>query len=174
MSFDEVEIIGDSRAPMPTPVHYAPVDRDFKENFAITISAGLEEVVLSNGYSMWVSPEGFGSSTTTWRKEQAESRFYHGSYLVHATKANIIENITVYLRGESQNDVTENIMLLEELFGQPSFQIKVQFGNHRETWYCQTADSWQIDRGHVMMHNHMAKVSVSVPRLPDTTKEIVL
>ena len=146
---------------------------EFKDTFDVSVSSGEEWVSLANGIDMWVSPEGFGNAQTSWRKETAESRFYHGQYLLHAVKNNVTENIVVYLRGETQNDVTENIMLLEELFSQFSYRVRIQMGDHRETWYCQTAD-YTVERSHVLMHNHMAKLSFQVPRLPETTKEIVL
>lgn len=79
----------------------------------------------------------------------------------------------MYVRGESQNDVTENILMLKDLFSQLSYRVRVQFGNHRETWYCQTAN-WTEERSHVLMHNSMAKLSFTIPRLPRTTEEIIL
>ena len=145
----------------------------FSDSFAVSVSSGEEWVYLSDGIDMWVSPEGFGSSQVGWRRETAESRFYHGQYLLHAVKNNVTENVTVYLRGDTQNAVTELVMLLEELFSQPTYQVRVQYGDHRETWYCQTAD-YTVERSHVLMHNHMAKMTFQVPRLPETTKEIVL
>ena len=154
----------------PDPEELVP---DFAEPFQVTVSRGTEWVPLVRPPSMWVSPDGLGQTSQSWRREEAQSRFYHGTFTLHATKDNVQETISVYITGESQNDVTEEIMLLEELFSQLTYQIRVQFGNHRETWYCQTAD-WQTERTHVLLHNTMAKMSFSVPRLPDTSKEIIL
>lgn len=162
-----------------SPVKRLPVqpppeqETRFRDTFSVDVSSGLEWVNLTDEITFWVSPEGFGQQQITWRREESVSRFYHGSHLVHATMDNVSENLSVYIRGETQNEVTEMIMMLEEIFSQPSYRVRVQFGDHRETWHCQTAD-WQVDRGHVHMHNHMAKMTFRVPRLPQTSKEIVL
>lgn len=149
------------------------VQEDFRDTFRVTVSNGEEWVDISDGFDFWVSPEGFGNRQVSWRKEEAQSRYYDGTFLLHATKDNITENVTVYVRGESQNDVTENILMLKDLFSQLSYRVRVQFGNHRETWYCQTAN-WTEERSHVLMHNSMAKLSFTIPRLPRTTEEIIL
>lgn len=156
--------------PMDEP---APVEEKFSDSFAVTVSCGSEWVDISHG-DMWINPEGFGTSSVSWRKEQAQSRFYHGSYIIHGVKDNVQETLSIYIRSHSNNDVTEHLAMLEELFSQFTFQVRVQFGNHRETWYCQTADGWQVDRSHVLMHNSMAKFTVTLSRLPETTKEIIL
>lgn len=167
-------MIDDASPLRSLPIQEPPEqEAPFKDTFQVTISNGEEWFTLTDGYSMWISPDQFGQSSITWRKEEAQSRYYHGTFLMHATKDNVVESIAVYMRGQTQNEVTEMIMMLEELFTQHRFQLRVQFGDHRETWYCQTAD-YQIDRGHIMMHNHMAKMSFKIPRLPETTKEIVL
>jgi hypothetical protein len=146
-------------------------DPDELVNFMFEISSGQYWVSLSDGMRYYVSPEEFGTHTQTLRRITAQSPFYEGTYLIHAVRENVQENVVVHVLGVSQNDVTENLLLLEELISQPSFKLRLTMQDHVETWSCQQAD-YVIERGHIMMHNTRATMRLSVPRLPEVTYEV--
>jgi hypothetical protein len=148
-----------------------PSQTDELDNFNIECQFGQTWYSLSDGLRFYVSPEDFGTKSQVHRRVTAQSPFYEGTYLIHAVRENITEQITVGVLGVSQNDVTENLLLLEDMVSQPSFLLRLTMGDHRETWSCQTAD-YSMERGHIMMHNCRAMMKLSVPRLPDVTYEV--
>lgn len=145
---------------------------DELENFSVEISLGDYWVSLSDGIRYYVSPEGFGEKAQTQRRVTASSPYYEGTYLVHAVRENVSETITVGVTGVSQNDVTENLLFLEEMILQPAFKIRVTVQDHVETWSCQSAD-YAIERGHLMLHNTRAMMKMQISRLPEVTYEVI-
>jgi hypothetical protein len=146
---------------------------DPMEEFDVTISYGLQEISLNDGVNFQMGVEGFGNKQQSLRKLESSSRFYDGTYITHYTKENVMETVTVYVLGYSQNHVTENLLLLEELFTQLTFRISVRIDDHMETWSCFPSE-YAIDRGHINMHNGRATFTAQVPRLPKVSYEVVL
>lgn len=141
-------------------------------NFEAEISYGEYWISLSDGLRFYMSAEDYGEKAQVLRRITASSPFYDGTYLVHSTRENVTESVSVYVMGSSQNQVTENIALLEELINQRRFSVRIQVGDHRETWTCQPAD-YTISRGHILMHGGRALVRMQIPRLPDVSYEAV-
>lgn len=139
--------------------------------FMAEMSLGDQWVCISDHISFYVSPEGFGEKAQVLRRTTAESPYYDGEFLIHSVKANVNETVAVYVLGASQNQVTENLMLLEEIVAQSNYRVRVWFGDHVETWDAQAAD-YTISRGHVLMHNARALFTMSIPRLPYVLYEV--
>lgn len=156
----------------PYPQGRRSRDQDTLDNFRFEISNGSYWVPVHDGFNYYVAPDDFGEHAQTQRRITASSPFYEGTYLIHSVRENVTEQFTIHILGASQNDVTENILALEELVTQPSFKIRMILGNHAETWSCQSAD-YSISRGHVYMHSTRAAMRVSVPRLPEVSYEVV-
>lgn len=148
-----------------------PRDTDTLENFDVEISSGSMWISLANGLRYYMGAEDFGDKAQVNRRITASSPYYEGTYLVHAVRENVQEMLSIGILGASQNHVTENMLLLEELVSQPSFRIRLTMGDHVETWSCQQAD-YTIQRGHIMMHNTRAVMKISVPRLPAVSYEV--
>lgn len=144
---------------------------DALDNFMVEISWGSRWISLTDHVRFYMSSEDYGDKAQTLRRVNAQSPYYEGSYLVHAVRENVTETLSIYILGVSQNDVTENMLLLEELVSQPSFRIRITHQDHVETWKCQQAD-YSIQRGHLMLHNTRAMMRLNVPRLPSVTYEV--
>ena len=149
-----------------------PQINDELENFAVEISYGEMWVSLTDHRRFYVSAEEFGEKQQTRRRISASSPFYNGSYLIHSTLENVQETVTVVVLGSSQNQVSENLLFLEELISQPSYRLRMRVQDHQETWVCQPAD-YNISRGHIMLHNSRAQMRLQIPRLPDVSYEVV-
>ena len=143
------------------------------DNFDMEVSFGVPWVSLNDRINFRVSAEGFGNKVTQQRRITADSPYFDGTYLVHSTKDNVTEEFAVYVYGSSQNHVTENLLLLEEIFDQAAYRIRLRFDDHQETWSCQTAD-YSVERSHVFMHNVMAVMKFQVPRFPKISYEAIL
>lgn len=147
----------------------APVDE--LPNFRFEASYGSYWVDLADGSRFYISPDNFGIHAQTLRRITAQSPFYDGTYLIHSVRENVTESLAVNVLGVSANDVTENLLLLEEIVSQPSFRLRMTVEDHVETWSCQAAD-YTIERGHIMLHNTRALMRIQVPRLPEVTYEV--
>ena len=141
--------------------------------FDIEVSFGVPWVSLNDHINFIASAEGFGDHAYQRRRVTATSPYYDGTFLVHSTLENVQEALSIYVLGTSQNHVTENLMLLQEVFSQDSYQLRMSMDDHRETWSCQAAD-FTISRGQVQMHNCRATMKLSIPRLPQVTYEVSL
>ena len=163
---DDIEV-----SPRPTKDFVRYEDRDTLTNFSVEISYGTTWISLTDHRRFYMSSEDFGDKSQSLRRITAQSPYYEGTYLVHAVRENVTETISVYVLGSSQNQVTENILLLEELVSQFSFRVRLTLDDHVETWKCQQAD-YTIQRGHVLMHNGRAMMRLSINRLPDVAYEV--
>ena len=148
-----------------------PQNTEKLEGFDVEISSGSLWVSLAQGSRFYMGAEDFGDKAQVLRRITASSPYYEGTYLVHAVRENVQETLSINVLGASQNQVTENLLMLEELVSQPSFRIRLSMGDHVETWSCQQAD-YTIQRGHIMMHNTRAVMKISVSRLPNISYEV--
>ena len=138
---------------------------------AAEISYGSRWVNLNDGESYKISADGTRDSTSkSWRKVTAESPILGGNYLIHAVPDMVAEQISVWIYGSSQTEVSDNLFTLQELFEQYDYRIRWTFDEYRETWRCQLADS-SVGRGHVWTHSLMAQAQFTVPRYPDVARE---
>lgn len=142
-------------------------------DFDVEVSDGVNWVTLNDHVNYRVGVEGLGLHAQTRRKITTTSPYYDGTFVVHSTLENVEENITVQVFGASQNQVTENLLYLIELFSQDAYNVRLRLDDHLETWACQPAD-YSIDRTHVYAHNAMALVKLVVSRFPTPSYEVIL
>jgi len=148
-------------------------NEDAMQEFDLTISYGLENISLNDHVNYQVAADEFGNKQTSLRRIEAESPYYDGTFTIHVTKGNIMEPLSLYVRGATQNQVTENLLFLEELFMQPTYTMTLRMDDHLETWKCWPAE-YSIERSHVFMHAGMAVFKVQVPRHPTVSYEVIL
>lgn len=149
-----------------------PPKPKFVDSFGVEITYGAAWIDLNDLLNYRVSAEAFGTKAQVLRRITTTSPYFDGTFLIHSTKENITESVTVFVYGVSQNHVTENLLQLEELFSQPAYRIRVRMEDHMETWTCQPGD-YTIERTHVYMHNTMAAFKAQVPRMPSALYESV-
>lgn len=173
--FLKMEPIHEQISPVaPLPKQAAKPNPDTLDNYTIEMSFGSQWIDISDGVNYKVSSQNFGeNSTQTWRKITAQSPHYDGTYLIHATKENVTQQMSVLVYGQNQNQVTENILLLEDIVSQPAFRVRFTVGNHQEVWSCQQSD-YVINRGHVYLHNTMAEFAITIVRMPRVSYSAVI
>jgi hypothetical protein len=137
---------------------------------AAEISWGTRWVNLNDNEVYRIGAETRDSTTKTWRKVIADSPILGGNYLIHAVPDMVAEQVSVWVYGQSQSEVSDNLFMLAQLFEQYDYRIRWTFDEYREYWRCQLADS-SMSRGQVWTHNLMAKAQYTVPRYPDVTRE---
>lgn len=156
--------------PSEIPGNFDTTDEDLNY-FSVEVSYGGTWVDI-NDHTRYIVE---GSTTRaqsqkTWRKITATSPVLGGSYLVHAVPDMISEQVAIYVYGESQTDLADNFFFLDQLFEQPSFQIRWTLNEYREYWDCQLADA-AYTRSQVLTHSTMAMTTYTVARFPRVTRE---
>lgn len=141
--------------------------------FTVEVSWGGGWVDLNDGFNYKVGAETLGSTTVNWRKISASSPVAEGSYLVHAVKDLTEEVLQVWVHGQNQHELAENVARIEELFSQLDYRVRVTMDNFREYWRAQPAD-WTLSRSHTLTHNVMASYNITVPRFPTVVREVVV
>lgn len=177
---DSFHYITDTNQPPapPVPSKYTRRGADPKppkqglNYYSMEVSYGGTWIDLNDGYNYKVGAETMASTQVQWRKVMAESPITEGSYVVHAVRALVTENIQIYVHGADMWMVNENLAKLEQLFARLDFSLRITMDWYRETWRCQTAE-WSSQRSQVMSHNYMAVFQVDVPRFPTVTREIL-
>lgn len=138
---------------------------------AAEISFGSRWINLNDRLSYRIAGDTtMETSTKTWRKVTTESPILGGNYLIHAVPEMVAEQIGVWIYGNSQTDLSDNLFTLLELFEQYDYRIRWTFDEYREYWRCQLADA-SMSRGQVWTHSQMAKATFTVPRYPDVSRE---
>lgn len=138
---------------------------------AVEVSYGSQWVDLNDGLRFKVSAEGTRDATAkTWRKFVATSPFLGGDYLVHAVPEMVRENLSVWVYGQDQVDLADNLFFLDELFEQMDYRVRWTTDDYREYWRCQLADG-TTSRNHIWTHGLMGMSSFQIPRYPEVTRE---
>jgi hypothetical protein len=138
---------------------------------AVEVSYGTRWVNINNGETYKIAADTTRDSTAkTWRKVVAESPILGGNYLVHAVPDMVQEQIGVWVYGQSQTEMNDNLFTLTDLFEQYDYRIRWTFDEYREYWRCQLADT-TMSRGQVWTHSLMARAEFAIPRYPDVTTE---
>jgi hypothetical protein len=137
---------------------------------AAEISYGTRWINLNDGITYKIGAESRDTSAKTWRKVTAESPILGGNYLIHAVPEMVSEQISIWVYGQTQTEVSDNLFGLSDLFEQYDYRIRWTFDEYREYWRCQLADA-TMSRGQVWTHSLMASTQFTVPRYPDVTRE---
>jgi len=156
-------------------VPYGVVDptKEGLNYLAVEISYGSRWVNLNDGLNFRINAEASRDSTAkTWRKITADSPVLGGNYLVHAVPDMVTENISLWVYGQDQTEVNDNMYFALDLFEQFDYRIRWTLNEYREYWRCQLADA-TLARGQIWTHNQMAQMAFSVPRYPDVSRERV-
>jgi hypothetical protein len=142
-------------------------------NFDVEISNGTKWVTLNDHFKYRVGAESFKQQNHPRRRISVTSPIYDGTFETHSVKENVDETVEVFVVGQSNNEVTENLLSLIDLFEQSRYSIRRRFDDHRETWSCLPAE-YNVDRSFVNAHNVRAVVTFNFPRFPAVAYEVIL
>lgn len=141
--------------------------------FDCEIYYGGRWVSLNDMVNYQVAADSFSDRSQSRRRVTATSPVYDGTFEVHSVLENVTEQISVRIYGQSQNEVTENFLLLRDAFAQTRYNVRLRLSDHLETWLCMPAE-WNLDRTHVYVHNCQAVMKLSIPRFPNPTYEVIM
>lgn len=112
-------------------------------------------------------------TSKTKRRITTTSPVLDGDYLIHATAGQITEQLKIWVYGDDHTDLANNYQLLEQIFDQFDFRVRITMDNFREVWTCQASD-YTLDRSQTMTHNCMAIFTASIPRFPSVYREEII
>jgi len=153
-------------------VPFPPQEALAEETVDVEISAAGVWYSVNDGFRYRATPETLKSSDVSLNRITASSPFYDGEYVVHSTKGNVTETVEVRVYGADNIEVGDNVETLVKWFSQPSFKLRRTLGADQVTWDCYAAE-YAIDRSHIYLHNRMALVRFSIPRLPFETRTVL-
>jgi len=119
--------------------------------------------VTSAPYSL--TAEAFSESSTTWRRKDVTNPFVEGTWTVDALRENVMENLDVWIRGESNRETADATEALRDALSQLHFGIEVTFDNQRYYYNCQVADV-MVKTDVPLRFAKMAHVTAQIPRHP--------
>ena len=126
---------------------------------------------LNDGEIYKIAGDGTRDSTAkTWRKVTADSPILGGNYLIHAVPEMVAEQIGVWVYGQTQTELSDNLFGLRSCSSSTTTGSGGRSMSTGSTWRCQLADA-TMSRGQVWTHSLMAKAEFTVPRYPDVTRE---
>lgn len=140
--------------------------------FGCEISNGASWVNLNDHTNYQVGGEAFSETSVQRRRIMASSMVIEGEFEVHSVRANVTEQLPIWVYGATSSIVASNLEQLVTLFSQTSYQVRITFNNSRETWTCFSAD-YSLGRSQAFAHNVRAQFSAQVPRLPSVSYEVV-
>lgn len=156
---------------MKVPYGVTQPENEGLNYLAVEVSWGSRWINVNDGEKFKISADQTrDSSSKTWRRITAQSPVLGGSYLVHATPELVTENVTLWVLGSDQTELSDNYWFALDLFEQMDYRIRWTLNEYREYWNCQLADS-QSSRNQVWTHNQMAVIQFQVPRFPNVTRE---
>ena len=140
----------------------------------VEVSWGGNWISLHDGIRYQVHPDGFGKRQYTKRRKTVSSEFFSGEYVVSETEDNLAQQLSVWILGRTQLELTENIDLLVKCFEQDGFMIRFLINEARETMVASGSADILIDASHVYMHNIRALATLTFSTLPGMETEMIL
>jgi hypothetical protein len=140
------------------------VAADLSLSALVTTTGGDLDINDTTNYRV-VGPTVFGG-TVQWDRTSVSSPVADGDFTTHRRKANITENLSVYVTGDDLSDMFTNIRALIVAFTQNRYTLQFNIGSAVIQWDCEAADySVEVDNAH--MHALYAVCNFSVPRKPN-------
>jgi hypothetical protein len=100
-----------------------------------------------------------------WERQTAASPFVDGEVTVHRRRANVTDQIVVYVSGTDTANMFSNIRDLIDAFTQDRFTLQINIGTATNQWDCECADySVTVDTPHMVAKYGV--VQFNVPRKP--------
>lgn len=112
-----------------------------------------------------VAGDALASRSVQQRRIEAKNPFLEGTYTVSALRENVMETISVYVRGANAFEVHQGVRRLCEALDQRKFRMQLEFDGAVHQWSCMAAD-YQVESQREFIHARMAKVVAQVPRHP--------
>lgn len=135
-----------------------------------TISGALPDLVIdgSNAQAYELHPDTAAEQETSWRKQEASNTFVEGSFTTSAVRENVIEALSIWVNGDTQDEVDQRKFELLRRFGQRKYTVTLVLAGVTQVWSCFPA-AYGVQTRHEYLHAPTTLVNAKVPRLPKRT-----
>lgn len=147
---------------IPTVWKGEPTD-DLTVRCRMTTEAGWLDLNDHFGYEL--EADTMNNRQVTHRKQEVQNPYVPGTFVVSSVPDNVIETVSVWVRGQNHYEMGKNIEVLEYAFSQLQYYMQWVVENHMVTWFCQVAD-YQVNTQREYRHARLAKFVAQVPRYP--------
>lgn len=106
--------------------------------------------------------------TVTWERNTASSPYVDGDITVSRRRPNVQEQLRIYVMGDNQNMLQQNLSTLIQAFIQDTYTLQIAPGNQAYAWQCEAAD-YTIAWSNVHFVAKKLEVTFSIPRRPVMT-----
>ena len=114
--------------------------------------------------------DSFSSQSVTWRKQEAVNPFVEGSWTVAAVRENVVEMLSVWIRGTDATPSWQAVAALTDAVSQRNFAIEFTVDGVKRTYTCNMGE-YQVQATTELRVASMAQVIVQIPRAPTFIEE---
>jgi hypothetical protein len=107
----------------------------------------------------------FNTVSVTHRKQEAVNPFIEGTYTINSLRENILQALSVYVRGNTHKEFQDATKALCAAFDQSTFEVRRVIEDATEEWQCFSSD-YTITLQREFLHAKMAKVDIQVVAHP--------
>jgi hypothetical protein len=120
---------------------------------------------VSDGVNYKVAKDSLTSSAVTFRRDEVTNAFVEGKFLVNALRDNVVENLVIYVYGDTMSSLKTKIDALTSAVSQVNFNARITMGSMQKLWECWSSD-YTVGITTEFLHNTQAMVTVQLHRLP--------
>lgn len=117
-------------------------------------------------------PDSFADQAIGYRRDDVSNPFVRGTWTVNALEENVMETLSVWVRGESQAEALAGVEALKTAFRQLNYTLQVTFDDQKYTYTCYVADV-SVSTTRELRHNAYAQFTATIPRHPGYTLETI-
>jgi len=151
---------------MTVPFPDRPVLTNEDRNLDVSCRVSTSNGWLEVNYGVYeLHKESFNAQQRTMRRTTTTNPFVPGTFTVNAVSDNVVENLAVWVTGDTHYEMDVAIQVLVDALEQPSYLIERRIEDSWQTWWCYAADV-AISTQHEYLHARRALVQAQVPRLP--------
>lgn len=126
---------------------------------------GLGDLDINDHTAYVVAGPSALGGTVSWDRRAVSSPWVEGDITVSRRRGNVMEPLTVYVKGTDQADMDAKIATLVAAFTQDRYGLQIITGGANHAWDCEAAD-YTVMFDTVHFHALYAQVTFQIPRKP--------
>ena len=128
----------------------ARVPRDDPDSIGLSVRVSMPNggwCELNDHVVFTVADGSFDGEAVSWRRAEDTNPFLEGTYLINALRNNVTRPLNVYVEGQTQFDLNDNLDNLKGYLSQRQFQLVRTIDNSARLFTCFASDyAIQSDR----------------------------
>jgi dienelactone hydrolase len=126
---------------------------------------GMADLNINDATTYRVAGPSAMGGQVSWVRQQVSAPWVDGDITVARRRQNVMEPLTLYIKGSSQADMDTKIATLIQAFTQHRYGLQIVVGGANHAWDCEAAD-YQVTLDTVHFHALYAQATFQIPRKP--------